>query len=220
MTCAEFQRELPDFLEEGGGSELQAHLNVCPICSELVASLESIVKEARMLQASVEPSPRVWNSIEIVLRQEGLIRRPQAAGQRSILRSLTRRWGVAAWLVPAAAMLLVGSAFFLYQRPGRSHQIADNSHVLPPGVRVMSVPPISGNGSDPSDEQLLQEVSARAPLMRAAYESNLRDVNAYIRDAQDSVNANPNDEEAQQALMDAYGQKSMIYEMALDRSLQ
>jgi hypothetical protein len=215
MTCAEFQRELPDFLEEGGGSELQAHLNVCPICSELVASLESIVKEARMLQASVEPSPRVWNSIEIVLRQEGLIRRPQAAGQRSILRSLTRRWGVAAWLVPAAAMLLVGSAFFLYQRPVKNHSIADNSH-----VRVMSALPASGNASDPSDEQLLQEVSARAPLMRAAYESNLRDVNAYIRDAQDSVNANPNDEEAQQALMDAYGQKSMIYEMALDRSLQ
>ena len=73
--------------------------------------------------------------------------------------------------------------------------------------------------ADVSDEQLLQEVSARAPMMRAAYESNLRDVNNYIRDAQDSVNADPNDEEAQQALMDAYGQKSMIYEMALDRSL-
>ncbi len=74
-------------------------------------------------------------------------------------------------------------------------------------------------GADLSDQQLLQEVSLRAPLMRAAYESNLKDVNDYIRDAQDSVNANPNDEEAQQALMDAYGQKSMIYEMALDRSL-
>ena len=59
----------------------------------------------------------------------------------------------------------------------------------------------------------------RAPMMRAAYESNLKDVNNYIRDAQESVNADPNDEEAQQALMDAYGQKSMIYEMALDRSL-
>jgi hypothetical protein len=75
------------------------------------------------------------------------------------------------------------------------------------------------SASDQSDEQLLQEVSMRAPMMRAAYESNLKDVNNYIRDAQESVNANPNDEEAQQALMDAYGQKTMIYEMALDRSL-
>ena len=213
MTCAEFERELPDFLEEGGGSELQDHLKVCPMCSGLVASLQSITKEARMLQASVEPSPRVWNSIEIALRREGLIRQPQPAGHRSILPSLTRRWGVAAWLVPAAAMLLVGSAFFLY--PGKSHRIADNSH-----VQVMPTLPGGGNVSDASDEQLLQEVSARAPMMRATYETNLRDVNAYIRDAQDSVNANPNDEDAQQALMDAYGQKSMIYEMALDRSLQ
>jgi hypothetical protein len=215
MTCAEFQRELPDFLEEGGGSDLQAHLKTCPVCSGLVASLESIVKEARMLQASVEPSPRVWNSIEIELRREGLIRQPQPAGHRSILPSLTRRWGVAAWLVPAGAMLLVGSAFFLYQRPATDHKIADNSH-----ARVMSALPGSGNVGDSSDDQLLQEVAARAPMMRAAYENNLRDVNAYIRDAQDSVNANPNDEDAQQALMDAYGQKSMIYEMALDRSLQ
>ena len=58
MTCAEFQRELPDFLEEGGASELRAHLNVCPICSGLVASLQSIVNEARFLQDSAEPSPR------------------------------------------------------------------------------------------------------------------------------------------------------------------
>jgi hypothetical protein len=166
-----------------------------------------------MLQASVEPSPRVWNSIEIALRREGLIRQPQPVGHRSILPSLTRRWGMAAWLVPTAAMLLVGSAFFLYQRP-KTRKLADNSR-----VQVMSALP-GGGFSDPSDDQLLQEVSARAPLMRAAYENNLRDVNAYIRDAQDSVNANPNDEDAQQALMDAYGQKSMIYEMALDRSLQ
>jgi hypothetical protein len=47
----------------------------------------------------------------------------------------------------------------------------------------------------------------------------LRDANAYIQDAKASVDADPTDEEAQQALMDAYGQKSMIYQMALDRSL-
>ena len=93
MTCAEFQRELPDFLEDDGASELRAHLNVCPICSGLVASLQSIVNEARMLQDSAEPSPRVWNSIEIALRREGLIRQPQPQAHRSILPSLTRRWG-------------------------------------------------------------------------------------------------------------------------------
>jgi hypothetical protein len=210
MTCAEFQRELPEYMEEGGNAELQAHLNSCSDCSGLVTSLETIVREARELQASEEPSPRVWNSIEIILRQEKLIREPAPSGHRSILPSLRQRWGAMAWLVPTAAALLVGAGIALYQQRPNGGRMAKTT--TPAAATTVA------NG-DASDEQLLQEVSVRAPLMRAAYESNLRDVNNYIRDAQDSVNANPNDEEAQQALMDAYGQKSMIYEMALDRSL-
>ena len=209
MTCAEFQRELPDFLDEGGNGELQAHLKGCANCSGLAASLQTIAREARMLQASQEPSPRVWDSLEIALRREGLIRQPRPHSHRLILPSLTRRWGVAAWLVPVAAALLVGAAVLLYQRP-HPGRLAVNS----PQAAIVAV-----SSGDLNDEQLLQEVATRAPMMRAAYESNLRDVNAYIRDAQASVNADPNDEEAQQALMDAYGQRSMIYEMALDRSL-
>jgi hypothetical protein len=207
MTCAEFQRELPDLLEENGSAELQAHVKSCANCSELAESLQAIAREAQMLRASAEPSPRVWNSLEIQLRKEGLIHEPRPRGHRSILPSLTRRWGVAAWLVPAAAALLVGATLFLY-RPNMG-KVADNS----------SGSPITASTGDLSDEQVLQEVAARAPTMRATYESNLRDANAYIRDAKATVDANPNDQEAQQALMDAYGQKSMIYEMALDRSL-
>ena len=209
MTCSEFQQELPEFMEEGGSSELNAHLKSCTNCSGLVTSLQSIVSEAPYLQATEEPSPRVWNSIEIILRQEKLIRDPQPSGRHSIIPSLRQRWGIAAWLVPAAAALLIAVGFVVYQqRP--NERLAGNTQ--PDALN-------SAVGADLSDQQLLQEVSLRAPLMRAAYESNLKDVNDYIRDAQDSVNANPNDEEAQQALMDAYGQKSMIYEMALDRSL-
>jgi hypothetical protein len=208
MTCAEFQSELPDFLDEGGNLELQAHLKSCANCSGLAASLQSIAREARKLQASQEPSPRVWNSLEIALRRERLIHESRPHGHRLVLPSLTRRWGMAAWLVPVAAALLVGAAILLYQRPNTKQVALDTSQA-----------PIMAVAGDLNDEQLLQEVSTRAPLMRAAYESNLRDVNAYIRDAQASVNADPNDEEAQQALMDAYGQRSMIYEMALDRSL-
>jgi hypothetical protein len=55
--------------------------------------------------------------------------------------------------------------------------------------------------------------------MRAAYETNLRNVNAYIHDAEDQASADPNDEEARQSLMNAYQEKAMVYEMALNRSL-
>jgi len=44
-------------------------------------------------------------------------------------------------------------------------------------------------------------------------------VNEYIRDAEESAQADPNDEEAQQSLMDAYEQRAMVYDMALDRSM-
>ena len=57
------------------------------------------------------------------------------------------------------------------------------------------------------------------PSMRAEYEANLRSVNAYIRDAEESADSDPNDEVAQQYLRNAYEQKAMVYEMALDRSL-
>ena len=70
------------------------------------------------------------------------------------------------------------------------------------------------------DQQVLSAVAQHAPMMTAAYETNLHDVNDYIRDAQATVDANPNDEEARHALMDAYEQKSMLYNMAMDRSLQ
>jgi hypothetical protein len=69
------------------------------------------------------------------------------------------------------------------------------------------------------DLQLLATVGARMPSMRAAYETDLQSVNAYIRDAEQSAHSNPNDEVAQQYLMNAYEQKAMVYEMALDRSL-
>jgi hypothetical protein len=209
MKCEEFQRELPDFMEDGGNAELQSHLKGCSSCSGLVTSLQSIIHEAQYLQASEEPSPRVWNSLEIILRQEKLIREPRAA--HSLLPSLRQRWGLAAWLVPTAAALLVGAGILLFPHTNGGGTNTTQQAATRTGAAKST--------SDQSDEQLLQEVSMRAPMMRAAYESNLKDVNNYIRDAQESVNADPNDEEAQQALMDAYGQKSMIYEMALDRSL-
>jgi hypothetical protein len=55
--------------------------------------------------------------------------------------------------------------------------------------------------------------------VRRQYEANLRDIDAYIQDAEASAKQDPNDEEAQVSLMNAYQQRSMVYEMAMDRSL-
>jgi hypothetical protein len=153
----------------------------------------------------------VWNSIEIALRQEGLIR-PQRPS-RSLLPSFSSPWGWSRWLVPAAATLLVVIGIYIRQHSA-SQQVAQTV-VLPAVVEPVSDVAIAGL----NDDDLLQEISAQAPAMRQEYADNLRHVNEYIHDAKDIVASNPNDEEARRSLMEAYQEKAMLFELAMDRSL-
>jgi hypothetical protein len=66
------------------------------------------------------------------------------------------------------------------------------------------------------DQQFLDQVSGRSATMKATYESQLRSVNSYIRDAETYLKRNPADEDARRHLMEAYEQKAMLYQMALD----
>jgi hypothetical protein len=67
------------------------------------------------------------------------------------------------------------------------------------------------------DQQFLSAVSTLAPSMRASYETQLQAVNADIRETQAYVDRNPGDADARQHLMDAYQQKALLYQIALDR---
>jgi hypothetical protein len=71
--------------------------------------------------------------------------------------------------------------------------------------------------ASPEDQQFLSVVSTRAPSLRATYEGQLQTVNANIREVQDYLNRNPRDLDARQQLMDAYQQKALLYQIALDR---
>ncbi len=70
-----------------------------------------------------------------------------------------------------------------------------------------------------NDDDLLQEIAQQSPALKAEYTENLRHVNEYIQDARNVVAADPNDEEARRSLMEAYQEKAMLFELALDRSL-
>jgi hypothetical protein len=215
MTCEEFERVLPELEGSSRSIEQEMHLKSCSRCSDLVSDLNAISQQARFLQSSEEPSPWVWNSIEVALRQEGLIRQPQRV--RAQAPSPLFGWKLR-WLVPLAAAFLIVFGVFVRQREASQLKVSEqqpqpasqvSSLLRPDEVGVMA--------SD--DQQLLNTVTARMPSMRAAYEANLRSVNAYIRDAEQSAHSDPNDEVAQQYLMNAYEQRAMVYEMALDRSL-
>jgi hypothetical protein len=210
MTCVELQESLIEN-DSGRTAAQRAHLRDCPHCAGLVADLLVIACAAGELRAAHEPGPHVWNSIETSLRREGIIK-PFA--RRSLLPSLTGSWSWTGWALPAAAVVLITIGILV--RP----------HARPPGVVTGGVTsqPASDAALEASvaglnDNDLLAEVAEQAPALQAQYTENLRNVNDYIRDAKYSLDANPNDEEAHRALMDAYQEKAMLFEMALDRSL-
>lgn len=215
MTCVELQESLAE-IENGGSAEQLAHLKNCPECSVLVKELVMIASTAAELRSADEPSPRVWNSIEIALREEGLIR-PQY-GNRSSLPSTSSAWRWARWFVPVAALLAVAAGLRVHQYlPTR--QVASSPGAVyeaAPGVTIAS---LNDAGAGLNDEDLLQEVSAQTPALQAQYAENLRRVNEYIHDAQGFADANPNDDEARRSLLEAYQQKAMLFELAMDRSL-
>jgi hypothetical protein len=79
-----------------------------------------------------------------------------------------------------------------------------------PGKALESTPSLE-------DQQFMSAVSTLAPSMRTTYENQLQAVNADIRETQAYVDRNPGNEDARQHLMDAYRQKALLYQIALDR---
>jgi Putative zinc-finger len=80
-----------------------------------------------------------------------------------------------------------------------------------------SAGPAIASAVEPEDQQFLSAVSTLAPSTRATYESQLQAVNADIRESQAYLDQNPGDPDARQHLMDAYQQKALLYQIALDR---
>ncbi len=239
MNCADVQHVLPEIMDGGQNTEFLAHLKSCPGCSELVSDLELIASESRQLAEADEPAPRVWVKIAAELRAEGIIREPEVAPARPVrVPNTGRRWN-AWWLVPVAAALLAAGAYVIKPKP--APQMAENPVVVAPQPApqvAQQQPPVAARGvtqvatdkkppilllfpkeapnSDKDDQQFLDEMSRHAPMMRATYENQLRTVNSYIRDAEAYALQNPGDEDARRQVMDAYQQKSMLYQMALD----
>jgi hypothetical protein len=211
MNCLQFERGLPDYLEGSHTSEHQAHLNSCSSCSDLLADLNFISSEASSLQSLDEPSPKVWNHLEATLRREGLIRQPLVS--RPSLVDFFFRWR-SAWLVPVAAALIVVVGIKLYHPPKAGDNAPIAKQTAPPKPAVRTPTRVSDE-----DREILGRVASRPPAQQASYRADLDAANSFIRDAEESVKSDPNDVYMQQMLVDAYHQKQMLYDLAVDRSL-
>ncbi|MBV9622847.1 MAG: hypothetical protein JOZ14_02595 [Acidobacteria bacterium] len=202
MKCVEFESVLPDYLEGSHSAEQQAHVRSCPACSSLLDDLKLISAQAKLLLASDDPSPAVWNALEGKLRREGLIRRPESPRPGFLLRWRT------AWLVPVAAGLLIAAGLKL-RHPMNAGDTQPPARPAPAAVAK----PMSSE-----DQQLLTSVGSHVPAQRARYRANLDDANSFIRDAEQSARDYPNDIYTQQMLMSAYEQKQMLYDLAVERT--
>ena len=64
-----FRTSLPSLFESGEDLNTQAHLKTCENCSALVRDLEYIAQQAKLLLPIHDPSPEVWENIQIALKK-------------------------------------------------------------------------------------------------------------------------------------------------------
>ena len=208
MNCGEFERVLPEFLEGEHTREQQAHFDSCSACANLLADLDLISSQAKLLVASEEPRPEVWDALESRLRDEGLIRLPEFVTPKV---SIFSRWRTA-WLVPVAAALVIAAGIKLYHPTG----VGDQSPIAKQKQPVTK-PPVAAVVSQ-EDRVLMNTVATRIPAQQARYRADLESANSFIRDAEQSMKDDPNDVYMQQMLINAYAQKQMLYNLAVERS--
>jgi hypothetical protein len=212
MNCQQFQETLPYIIESGGGGEDESHLQECESCASLVRDLRYIAEQAKLLLPMHDPNPRVWNNIEQSLQREGLLpegRMPRLGHtqKNSTSQAQTKSWTPLGWALALTAVIVFAVVLTNYK------------------PTPLQQPPLSAQNSatdsqfNSDDQQLISQVSQQSPEAQRAYEASLRDVNAYIADAEQAVKSDPGDASAQALLQDAYEQKEMVYQMATARSL-
>jgi hypothetical protein len=212
LNCEQFEDLLPEVVDGGAWSaDQREHAQNCKSCTSLVNDLRNISQEASYLAESDEPSPRLWQELRKSLVAEGIIR-PQAKHGRLMDFFLAPRWRPI--LVPVGAVAALAIVFLAYQsdrRPVNGPSTSAKAGVTagtPSDVALL----------DDEDVQLLNQLSVDSPAMRASYEDSLKNVNAYIRDAKEANETDPGNDAAREALMQAYNEKTMVYEMATNRS--
>lgn len=214
MNCQRFQEVLPYIIESGGNEEEEGHLRTCPHCAELVQDLRYIATQAKLLLPMHDPSPRVWAGIEQSLHRQGLISegRPSLMGQITTTQSAqTKTWTPLGWALVAIA-LMGFSLLMIYYRPQLPPPQPSAQNVSAPAA-------VETAALEAEDQQLVTQVSQQSPAVGRAYEDSLREVNAYISDAQQAVAQDPQDAAAREYLLDAYQQKEMLYQMGTARTL-
>lgn len=165
MKCSDVDRILPDLIDgvavdESQDLEVQSHLRACAECSDLVADLKLIAREARSLSDCEEPPARVWVRIANELRAEGLIREHDAQFPRPVPVPARRRWNPL-WLVPLTAAVLAAGSYLLVHHPSH-HAVAQVTKSSPTQTAPQVAQQVSGQSSLAQQPAAPQPTSQRS----------------------------------------------------------
>jgi hypothetical protein len=212
MNCQQFQETLPYIIEHGGGGEDELHLQECESCAALVQDLRYIAEQAKLLLPMHDPNPRVWNNIEQSLQREGLLEGrmspPGHTQKNSTSQTQAKSWTPLGWVMALTALIIFAAVLINYKPTSLQQTALSAQNSAADSTQFTS-----------DDQQLISQLSQQSPEAQRAYEASLRDVNAYIADAEQAAKSDPSDASAQTLLQNAYEQKEMVYQMATARSL-
>jgi hypothetical protein len=212
MNCQQFQETLPYIIEHGGGGEDELHLQECESCAALVQDLRYIAEQAKLLLPMHDPNPRVWNNIEQSLQREGLLEGrmspPGHTQKNSTSQTQAKSWTPLGWVMALTALIVFAAVLINYKPTSLQQTALSAQNSAADSTQFTS-----------DDQQLISQLSQQSPEAQRAYEASLRDVNAYIADAEQAAKSDPSDASAQTLLQNAYEQKEMVYQMATARSL-
>jgi len=209
MNCKQFesQIELMDDRSLALSPEAMQHASGCRACTEMKNDMALILDMAQSLPFEAEPPAHLWQNIEASLHSEGIIKPVVEISATKSTR--VRLFAFPNWAMAAAAavVILVGGA--VYNTKYSTVQFQNNSGNT---AKVVL--------DEEFDKAFLAEVEKTAPTMKPVYEKNLKNVNKFISDAKEAVDADPNDTEAVALLRDAQSQKAMLVDVATSQSMR
>ena len=202
-----------DALDRGERAEIERHLAACAECRALVGDLREVRRRAGALDATPPPA-RAWKRIERALAAEQSAgRRPGADGM-----SRFRRWS---WLAAAAVLVLTTIVGLRYYRaPARS------------GGAPTPAADVRGDAADAQSVQSnlqqaeqhyrqaiagLEQIKnaergALPPQTAASLEKSFSVVDQAINESREALKAQPNNEPAQESLLESFKTKIALLE--------
>lgn len=215
-ACRQFDLDLPAYLEGEARPELLRHAEACPFCSVILADLEQVRQQARVLPLE-EPSARLWANVRSTLAAEGVIRE-QPSRSAGWLAGLA--WGRFAAPVGALASLMIVSAVLLVPPGSLDHSrtsawlsVTDRDAMAARVYRQEDSALASMVGE--LEKSFNAQQASLAPAVKAAYMKGLKSLDDSIRECRASVEREPGNTLARQYLVAAYTQKAEVLAAAL-----